>query len=120
SFDAFARSGSAFRRRMLLPWTTNRLLGNIRFRLRPAFDARGAGRGGALEPLPPAREDAVHGGGAQDRALRDLEPGGMEDERPRLEAAHAAVEGDQLLEGAAFVEVGVVEAADHDVADVLE
>ena len=49
-----------------------------------------------------------------------LEVGGVEDERPRLEAAHAAVEGDQLLEGAAFVEVGVVEAADHDVADVLE
>ena len=49
-----------------------------------------------------------------------LEVRGVEDERPGLEAAHAAVEGDQLLEGAALVEVGVVEAADHDVADVLE
>ena len=44
----------------------------------------------------------------------------MEDERPRLEAADPAVEGDQLLEGTAFVEVGVVEAPDHDVAYVLE
>ena len=34
--------------------------------------------------------------------------------------ADAAVEGDQLLEGAALVELGVVEAADHDVGDVLE
>ena len=45
---------------------------------------------------------------------------GMEDERPRLRAAEAAVEGDQLLERAALVELGVVEAADHDVGDVLE
>ena len=44
----------------------------------------------------------------------------MEDEGPRLEAADAAVERDQLLEGAALVEIGVVEAPDHDVADVLE
>ena len=44
----------------------------------------------------------------------------MQDERPRLKPADAAVEGDQLLEGTAFVEIGVVEAADHDVADVLE
>ncbi len=35
-------------------------------------------------------------------------------------AAHAAVEGDQLLEGAALVELGVVEAVDHDVGDVGE
>ena len=52
--------------------------------------------------------------------MRCLELRRVEDERPRLEAADAAVEGDQLLEGAALVEVGVVEAADHDVADVLE
>ena len=44
----------------------------------------------------------------------------VQDERPRLEAAEAAVEGDQLLERAALVELGVVEAADHDVGDVLE
>ena len=35
-------------------------------------------------------------------------------------AAEAAVEADQLLERAALVELGVVEAAHHDVADVLE
>ena len=44
----------------------------------------------------------------------------MRDERPRLKPADAAVEGDQLLEGTSFVEIGVVEAPDHDVADVLE
>ena len=83
-------------------------------------DRRFFGLPAVLELLPPAGEDAVHGGGAEDRALRDLEVRGVEDERPGLEAADAAVEGDQLFEGAAFVEVGVVEAADHDVADVLE
>ena len=44
---------------MLLAWTTDRLLGNVRLRWRPAVDLRGAGRGAPLELLPPAREDAV-------------------------------------------------------------
>ena len=44
----------------------------------------------------------------------------VEDERLGLRAAEAAVERDQLLEGAALVEVGVVEGADHDVGDVRE
>ena len=44
----------------------------------------------------------------------------MEDERPGLRPADAAVEGDQLLEGAAGLERRVVEAADHDVRDVRE
>ena len=44
----------------------------------------------------------------------------VQDERPRLQAADASVEADQLLERAALVELGVVEAADHDVGDVLE
>ena len=44
----------------------------------------------------------------------------MEDERARLEAAEPAVEADQLLEGAALFELGVVEAPDHDVSDMLE
>jgi hypothetical protein len=44
----------------------------------------------------------------------------VEDERPCLQAAHSAVERDQLLEGAALVEHRVVEAPDHDVGDVLE
>ncbi len=37
-----------------------------------------------------------------------------------LRPAHAAVERDQLLEGAALLELRVVEAVDHDVGDVLE
>ena len=44
----------------------------------------------------------------------------MQDEGAGLQAADASVEADQLLERAALVELGVVEAADHDVADVLE
>ena len=46
--------------------------------------------------------------------------GGEQDERARLRAAEAAVEGDQLLERAALVERRVVEAADHDVRAVRE
>ena len=49
-----------------------------------------------------------------------LEMRRVQDERAGLQAADAAVEADQLLEGAALVELGVVEAADHDVGDVLE
>ena len=44
----------------------------------------------------------------------------MQDERPGLSAADPPVERDQLLEGASLVELGVVEAADHDVGDVFE
>src|SRR4029453_10355326 len=44
----------------------------------------------------------------------------MEDERLRLRAANAAVERDELLEGTAFVQVGVVEAPDHEVGDGRE
>src|SRR5262249_48164833 len=54
------------------------------------------------------------------RLLRQREVGGVEDERPRLWTTHAAVERDELLEGAPFVELRVVEAADHDVRDVGE
>ena len=44
----------------------------------------------------------------------------MKDERASLRPAQAAVEGDQLLERAALLEPGVVEASDHDVGDVGE
>ena len=44
----------------------------------------------------------------------------MQHERLRLRSAEPAVEGDQLLEGAALVELGVVEASHHDVCDMLE
>ncbi len=49
-----------------------------------------------------------------------LEVRRVEDERARLEAAEPAVEADQLLEGAALFELGVVEAPHHDVGDMLE
>ena len=83
-----------------------------------------AGRRGAahgrLQLLPPAREDAVHARGAEDGARRYLEVRRVEDERARLDAAEPAVEADQLLEGAALFELGVVEAPHHDVGDMLE
>jgi hypothetical protein len=57
-----------------------------------------------LESLPPAGEDVVNARRADDRPRRDLEMRRVEDEGTRLGTAHPAVEADQLLEGAAFVE----------------
>ena len=55
--------------------------------------------------LPPARENPVHARRADDRTFRNLELRRVEDERSRLRAADAAVERDQLFEGAALVEI---------------
>ena len=74
----------------------------------------------AVKHAPPMREHAVHGRRADDRLVGQRQALRVEDERARLRPAEAAVEGDQLLEGAALVELGVVEAADHDVGDVRE
>ena len=68
----------------------------------------------------PAREHRVHLLGADDRLGRDRQLDRVQDERPGLGSAQAAVEGDQLLERAALLELGVIEAVDHDVGDVLE
>ena len=68
-----------------------------------------------LEQIPPARKDSVHACGAEDGAGRRLEMRRVEDEWPGLGAADASVKGDELLEGAPFVELGVVKAADPDV-----
>src|SRR6476620_10516624 len=76
--------------------------------------------GGSVEFLSPAGEDPVDGGGADDRLGGQGKPLGGEDEGPGLRAAETTVEGDQLLEGTALVEFGVVEAADHDVGHVVE
>ena len=99
-----------------------------------AEDAAGALHARARRARPPATTGRRSAGasGASRRAAgaprprrRSARPGpgrllGVEDEGPRLGAAEAAVEGDQLLERAALVEVGVVEAADQDVGDVRE
>src|SRR6185503_15237776 len=69
----------------------------------------------AVELPSPGPEQSIDMRRPDDRFLGHLEVGGVEDERLRLEPAHAPVEGDQLLERAAFVEVGIVEAADEDV-----
>src|SRR5215211_2569319 len=74
----------------------------------------------ALERPAPAGEHAVDLLRADDRLVAHGQPHRVEQERPGLRAAEAAVEGDQLLEGAAFLEAGLVEAADHDVGDVGE
>ena len=51
--------------------------------------------------------------GPDDRLRGHRQLGRVEQERPRLRPAEPAVERDQLLEGAALVERGVVEAADQ-------
>ena len=59
-------------------------------------------------------------GGADDRLAGHRQLHRMEDERPGLRSAQPAVERDQLLERAPLFELGVVEAVDHDVGDMLE
>ena len=83
-------------------------------------DGHRLGSVAALERLPPPLEQRVHRGRADDRLVRDRERRRVQDERPGLRAAEAAVERDQLLERAALVEQRVVEAADHDVGHVRE
>src|SRR5207247_10150327 len=63
----------------------------------------------------PAHQHVVHRGRAPDRLRREWQLHRGEDERLGLRAAEPAVEGDQLLEGAGLLELGVVEAVDHDV-----
>ena len=74
----------------------------------------------AWRPLAPAEKHAVHLLRADDLLLGRCQRDRVEDEGPRLRAAEPAVERDQLLERAALVEIGVVEAADHEVGDVGE
>ena len=74
----------------------------------------------ALQPAAPPRQHPVHRGGADDRLVGDRQRLGMQDERLGLRPSEPAVEADQLLERAALVALGVVEAADHDVRDVRE
>jgi hypothetical protein len=62
----------------------------------------------------------VHARGAEDGFRRHTQVRRVQDERARLETANPAVEADELLEGSALFELGVVEATHHDVGDVLE
>ena len=84
------------------------------------IERRVRGRLAALERPAPAGEHTVNLLRADDRLVRERQLDGVEDERLRLRPAEPAVEGDQLLEGAALLESRVVEAADHDVGDVRE
>ena len=54
------------------------------------------------------------------RPARGEQSPDTEHERAVSRLAHPAVERDQLLERAALVKLGVVEAVDHDVGDVGE
>jgi hypothetical protein len=74
----------------------------------------------ALQGVAPPGEQRVDGGRADDRLGRDREVRRVQDERPRLGSAEPAMEGDQLLERAPLLVLGVVEAADGDVGDVRE
>src|SRR5829696_7733299 len=70
------------------------------------------------ERLSPTQQHAVDRGRPDERLGWERQARGMQDERPRLKAAQPTVERDQLLEGTGVVELGVVEAADHDVGDM--
>src|SRR5580765_203587 len=74
----------------------------------------------AIQVGPPASEQEVDRRGADNRCVGDRERCRVEKKRSSLGAAEAAVEGDQLLERAAFFQSLVVEAPDHDVGDVGE
>src|SRR3954447_15543517 len=91
-------------------------------RLPGGYGGHGHGRSGpfGLQGGPPADEHPVDGGSADDRLVRYRQVRRMEDERPRLRAAEAAVERDQLLERAALLERRVEEAVQEQVRRVLE
>ena len=73
-----------------------------------------------VEERSPAGQDGVDACRADDGLLRQRETDRGEDERARLRATHAAVERDQLFEGAALVDLLVVEAVDEQVRGMLE
>ena len=62
----------------------------------------------------------MHRRSAHERRVGERQLGGRQDERARLEAAHATVERDQLLERATLVQLGVVEAVHEEVGRVRE
>src|SRR5262245_47001258 len=62
-------------------------------------------RRAVLERTAPSRQQLVNAGGADDRLVRQGKRDRMEDERPRLGAAHPAVERDQLLERAPLLQL---------------
>src|SRR5206468_2888115 len=59
---------------------------------------------GSLELTPPAEEKRVHRCSAHERIVLEGQRGRVEQERPGLGPPEPAVEADQLLEGAAFLE----------------
>jgi hypothetical protein len=73
-----------------------------------------------VQKPPPAGQNRVDVGRADDRLLGERQIDRRKEERAGLRAAHAAVEGDQLLEGAPLVELRVVEAVHEQVGRVLE
>ena len=97
-----------------------RALGGVRRQRSSMTRCRPAARAQASSPLSrwcqPSRISARRP--RQDLTVRHGQPDRVQDERLRLRPSDPAVEGDQLLEGAALVEHGVVEAPDHDVRDV--
>ena len=85
----------------------------------------GAGLGDRVGERPPWSDSRHPESSACTAAAPTIGPSGtgaprVEDERLRLRPAEAAVERDQLLEGAALVEQRVVEAVDEDVGHVRE
>ena len=101
---------------------SSRKRGARRRRARVRSRARRGRRRASPTPLPAASGASLRSSPCTEAAPTIRSAGGercrVEDERPRLWAAEAPVEGDELLEGAALVELRVVEAPDHDVRDV--
>jgi hypothetical protein len=73
-----------------------------------------------LEAPAPPEQKRMDRGRADDGLTRHGQLHGMKNERLRLRSREPAVERDQLLERAPLLELGIVEAADHDVGDVSE
>src|SRR3954451_23667000 len=73
-----------------------------------------------LHGAAPTAQHVMDGSGPDQRRIWGGEPARMEDEGRGLSSTEPAVERDQLLESAAFLELGIVEAVDENVGGVLE
>ena len=85
----------------------------------PVRDKGGYSFAALMKPSP-ADQQVVDGRGPDDWFRRHRQVCGMQDERTRLRATQTTVEGDQFLECATLLEIGVIEAVDEDVGGVCE
>jgi hypothetical protein len=79
-----------------------------------------ATRATQLQAWREAYQLAIDGRGADEFRSGQFEFGGVEEEGASLVAAEAAEAADQFFKGGDLVSLGVVEAVDVDVGDVVE